>query len=454
MDTHIAELSKTIDPAVLGRRIRNARVAAGLTQSEVAGEDASTAYISRIEAGQRRPDVRLLAKVAARMNTTAEELLLGVTRDQRAELQLALDYAELALSSGDAADALTRVEQVLADAEDTELTDLVRSARYLRAQALETSGADDEAILALEDLAAGEQRDLTWLRVLIALSRCYRESGDLGQAIEVGERGLETLDSYGLAGVDEAVQLTVTVAAAHFERGDVHHASRLCARALTEADKFSSPPARAAAYWNASVIASRQGEVAAALPLAAKALRQYEAGEDGRNVGRLRTQLGILQLRLDPPDPDQAKQTLAQALRELEWSSASPADRAENQLALARAEFLLGDDDAAILRLETLHDLGDRTPLLTADTHVLAGQVAARRGDLTQAHASYQEAILTLSGIGADRGAAQLWFELGGLLEEVGQTDEARDAYRRAAASTGLRTVRAVTQRTTAPAHS
>jgi hypothetical protein len=66
MDPNLAELSRSIDPAILGRRLRNARVAAGLTQTQAAGGDASTAYISRIEAGQRRPDLKLLARLADR----------------------------------------------------------------------------------------------------------------------------------------------------------------------------------------------------------------------------------------------------------------------------------------------------------------------------------------------------------------------------------------------------
>jgi predicted RNA polymerase sigma factor len=47
---------------------------------------------------------------------------------------------------------------------------------------------------------------------------------------------------------------------------------------------------------------------------------------------------------------------------------------------------------------------------------------------------------MTLTSIGADRGAAVLWFELASLLEELGEQDDARDAYKRAAASTGLTT--------------
>ena len=49
-------------------------------------------------------------------------------------------------------------------------------------------------------------------------------------------------------------------------------------------------------------------------------------------------------------------------------------------------------------------------------------------------------AVSILTSIGFDRAAAQTWFELGGLLEEVGEFDAARDAYRSAAASSGLQT--------------
>ena len=51
----------------------------------------------------------------------------------------------------------------------------------------------------------------------------------------------------------------------------------------------------------------------------------------------------------------------------------------------------------------------------------------------------YREAVMLLTSVGADRDAADLWFELAGLLEAVGELDAARDAYRSAAASTGLR---------------
>ena len=74
---------------------------------------------------------------------------------------------------------------------------------------------------------------------------------------------------------------------------------------------------------------------------------------------------------------------------------------------------------------------------MAADAKSLEGQGFAARGEIEEAKVAYREAVLALTGIGSDRGAAQLWFELAGLLEDVGDFDAARDAYKSAAASRG-----------------
>lgn len=439
MDVHLAELSKSIDPAVLGRRLRNARVAAGLTQTEAAGGDASTAYISRIEAGQRRPDLKLLGQVAGRLGTTVDELLVGITRDKRAELRLQLDYAELSLASGSIQDALDQSGAILAELGDSGMLDLVRPARFVRAFALEASGELDNAILALEELTEAPPRDLDWIRGLIALSRCYRESGDLGRAIDVGERATQTIEEQGLAGLNEAMQLTLTVAAAYFERGDTGHAVRLCKQTIKRAEELDSATARGSAYWNASIMSSRQGAVREALALARKAIAIFEQDTDNRNLARLRTEMATMQLRLDPPEAAEALETLEIAARELDWSSANVMDKADNQLAMARATLLLGDTSAAAELSASCYAISrDQAPLSAAEALVLKGQIAASQGNTEEASSIYKEAILILSGAGADRLAAELWFELGGLLQDVGEPAAALDAYRRAAVSTGL----------------
>ena len=439
MDANLADLSRSIDPAILGRRLRNARVAAGLTQTEAAGGAASTAYISRIEAGHRRPDLKLLGHLAERLGTSIEELLLGITRDQRAELRLELDYAELALHSGNAQEALTRAGAILGALPEVGIVDLERGAQFVRAFALEATGDLDGAILALEELTADQPFDLTWVRGLIALSRCYREAGDLGRAVDIGERATETIDQQGLSGLNEAMQLTLTVAAAYFERGDTGHAVRLCKQTIARAEAFGSPAARASAYWNASAMASRQGSVREALAMAQKAMALFEQEDDARNLARLRIELANVQLRQDPPEAAEAKQSLERAAIELDWSNASSMDKAYNQLALARATLLLGDPVTASQLASSSYEISrEQAPLSAAEALVLKGQISASEDRTEEAGATYKEAILLLSGVGADRRAAELWFELGGLLQDVGEAAAALDAYRRAAASTGL----------------
>ncbi|WP_295656123.1 helix-turn-helix domain-containing protein [uncultured Nocardioides sp.] len=438
MRDDLIDLLQTIDPALLGERIRAARLRAGLTQAHVAGDAVSVGYVSRIESGQRRPDTRLLTRIADRVSVPVDELLLGVARDRVAELQVALDHAELELATGSPADALARVEQVLADPGTAGLGTLRRSAAHVRARALEAVGDLQRAILALEDLAA-DAPDLTWIEGMTALSRCYRESGELGRAIEVGIEATRRIEELGLDGLDEAVRLTLGVAAAYYEQGDADYAARLCQRAIDRAEAMDSPVAKAMAYWNSSAIESMRGNAAAALPLTRRALAVIEASHDARSTARLRTQLGILQLLLDPPQPREALEVLTVACRELATTGAGPADMADNRLAQARARLLLGDtDDARRQATEIVDEVRSSMPLLAADAHALLGQVAVHDDELDLARSHFQEAVLLLSGAGADRAAAQLWFELAGMLESVGEPAAALDAYRRAAAATGL----------------
>jgi len=441
MDTQLAALSRSIDPALLGQRIRNARVAAGMTQSQVAGEDVSTAYISRIEDGQRRPEASLLERMAGRMNTTLEELLLGVTKNQEAELQVELDYAELSLRTGSATEAFAKTAAVMDSTSETILPQIYRRATYVRALAMETAGDLDDAIIALEALTEeGPHTDTRVLAGLVALSRCYRESGDLIRTIEVGERAQSIIEEAGLGGLSEAVELAVIVASAYAARGDVDDALRVCSSAVEASDRLGAAAGRSEAYWNASIQQARQGAHEAALPLARKAIALAEAGDEARALGRLRTELGTLLLHADPPAVQDARTVLERAESELAWSEASAFDRAQNLLAQARSRFLQRDFDAAAALAESGRTTaGEEAPIVAAESRVLEGQIAVEQGRQDDARKAYRDAIKIASDVEvADRDAAQFWFELGGLLDDLGERDDASDAYRRAAASTGL----------------
>src|SRR5256714_2456686 len=78
----------------LGERLRQLRVAAGLTQTELAGDRFSKEYISQIERGKTRPTEGTIEWLADRLGVDAGFLASGVATDERARLEGALSRAE------------------------------------------------------------------------------------------------------------------------------------------------------------------------------------------------------------------------------------------------------------------------------------------------------------------------------------------------------------------------
>jgi len=447
MDTVDSVLLQAIDLHVLGDRLRAARLARGWTQTDLADGLMSVGYVSRIESGLRRPNTGVLESLASRLDVAIDELLRGPTAREQDAIRLSLDFAELSLETGDTIEGEARARDARDRARAIAHHEMADRAQYLVARALEQQGKVDDAILELEALVTSPVGSLLSVRATLALSRCYRESGDLSLAIDLGERVLIELSGSPLDSTDEAVQLAVTVAAAYWERGDTGQAIRTCRKAIDKAERLDSPKARASAYWNASMMESRKGSVVHAVPLAERALALLAEGQDGRNLARLRSVLADMQLQLDPPEFEAAQENLERAEEELRHSSASAIDLARNKLFRAQATLLAGNHDTARSMSQEVYDeVVDQVPDLAAHACTILGQSVSASGDVEGASQAYRQAVMLLTGIGADRGAAQLWFELAGLSEGVGDFDTARVAYRSAAASAGLRsrtTVRA-----------
>ena len=81
------------DPVAMGRRLREARIASGLSQRELAFPGCSPAYISRIEQGERIPSLQVL-----------RDLRLAAPRDdipsRHADLARVRDAAQRASTKG------------------------------------------------------------------------------------------------------------------------------------------------------------------------------------------------------------------------------------------------------------------------------------------------------------------------------------------------------------------
>jgi tetratricopeptide (TPR) repeat protein len=403
----------------------------------VAGTEITAAYISRIESGQRRPTQAVLRLIASRLDTSAEWLLTGVEAQDAADIELTLRYAELALKSGEAADARSELQKLL-DRDDT-LGPLRPRVLWLMGLALEVAGELEAAIAWLEELRSMPTA-MSPLLVGTALSRCYRDAGDLARAIDVAEDARRLAAEAGLTGTDDEIRLTMTLVAAYQERGDRAYAAHLCNQALIAAEAHGSAPARAAVYWNASILAKKRARPAEAVTLADRALLLLSEGEDDRNLARLRAVFGLLLLEQDPPDVGGAEKHLSQSQDELRARDGSVVDLARGELGLARCFLLRGDLDEALRRASiALEGATGSSPSLSADAQAVIGRIAAARGDLPAACDHFRTAAALMTAAQADREAAALWFQLGELLDSSGDATGARDAFRSAAAATGLR---------------
>jgi tetratricopeptide (TPR) repeat protein len=96
----------------IGQRLREARLAAGLTQQQLAGERYTKAYISALENGIAKPSMAALNYLAPRLGKTASEVLSDPSRAW-ARLE-----ADLALASGNWQAALDGYDGLLDQAQE------------------------------------------------------------------------------------------------------------------------------------------------------------------------------------------------------------------------------------------------------------------------------------------------------------------------------------------------
>jgi len=94
----------------LGVRMRQLRVSAGLTQSELAGDRCSKEYLSQIERGKTRPTPEMLAWLAERLGVDAGFLETGQSSAEYAESEAAIARAEAAVEGRQFEEALSALE--------------------------------------------------------------------------------------------------------------------------------------------------------------------------------------------------------------------------------------------------------------------------------------------------------------------------------------------------------
>jgi tetratricopeptide (TPR) repeat protein len=402
----------------------------------------SDSYVSLIESGKRIPTPDVVRLLARKLGCSASYLSSGIDEDAQDRMRVTLEYAEIALQNGEAAEARDRLTELLADPDLPSLPEYSRRARWGYALALEATGALDEALQEFAALTAVLSPDYDteeWIRLNIAMSRCHREKGDAARSVAVAEGAFARATGKPGPWSDETVKLGATLVGAYLERGDLVSGGQLAERLIEHADAVGSSVARMAAYWEAAIVARYQADFEKAVAYGERALALLGEAADLRNLSRLRGEYGTLMLLAHPDDAARARDELQRATREMTATAAGGIDIARCLTELARAELALGQPRKAADRAaEALDLLGDEPRPATAGALIVLGEARIRLGRETDAAEVLGRAMTCLRQMEPSREVAESWFNLAELLSQTGDEEHRAEAYRRALTCAGL----------------
>ena len=402
------------DPAAVGRRLRDARTSAGLTQRALAFPGCTAAYISRIEDGQRVPSLQLLRELGRRLGTSADFLATGSS--QQSEISLLVD-AEIALRLDDIPEATRLFTRIYDDAvSPAEKADAVEGL----AQVAFRSGNVEEAIERFQQAAqlanvAEEERPT----LADGLARAYAAAGLLAEAIELLERCVERYESDPL----QFVRFAGLLGAALTDNGSFAEAERLLARALKRGRESSDPYTRARLYWSEARLRLQRGQPEQAEQFALRTLEILRTTEDGYALARMLQ--GLAQIYIDGGRPADGLELLLEGFP-IVANAGTPIEIAQYRLEEARARAALGEHEAAAaLAMQVSAQLGDDRSLDAGRTFALLGSIFASVGQESRSRELLELAIEILEEHNPTRYLIDAYKALASILKARGDSDAA-----------------------------
>ncbi|MGH3131103.1 MAG: helix-turn-helix domain-containing protein, partial [Gaiellaceae bacterium] len=298
--------SARLDAPSLGERLRQLRVSQGMTQSELAGERFSKEYVSQIERGKTRPTSETIQWLAARLGADAGFLANGVSTDQRGRVETALARAEALTEAQQLEEAVAAYEDARSAVAATGLPELEVRALSGQAKALILSGdprtATDLLTYARELTEGAGFSDVERADVLYRLGVCRYMLSSVATAISLLDTALELAEHSGLPCDLLRSNILHYRSRCYRRQRDYEAAREDVERALELAEGLSDRRTVGHLYFQASLLAEREGHWVLARSYAERAKAQYEEIADRTNVGRLMNNLGGLNFLLGKPD--------------------------------------------------------------------------------------------------------------------------------------------------------
>jgi tetratricopeptide (TPR) repeat protein len=421
----------------LGERVRALRVAAGLTQTELAGERFSKEYISQIERGKTRPTATTVAWLAARLGVESVFLASGVSTEERAKVEAQLERAEALSASHSYDEAVEAFGDAAPGVEASGAPALQVRAFAGEAWALQESGRVREAMELLqrarELVERPEFSDVDRGDVLFRLAVCRYKLSSISTATSLFDQALQLADRSGLPCDQLRAQILQWRSRCHRRMRDYVAARDDADRGLELANAIGDRRTMADNYFQASLIAQRQGHYVLSRGYAQRAKELYQQLNDERNVGRLHLMLGGLTLLLG--DEEHAVEHLnASFSRALD--AESPADAAQALEGIARVHLNRGEyDQADELARKALALLQGREDYLheVSPSQLVLGRALLERGRLDEAEECFRAADAAAEQMASISHRTEAWVALGDLAARRGDDREAARLYRNAA---------------------
>src|SRR5664280_1964841 len=359
----------------LGERLRRLRKERGLSQQSISGPGLTTAHISRIEAGLRRPSVRAIRALAKKLDVTPEYLETGTQLGPRGDLELRIADAELELRIGTAQPEATVENLQSLISEARVLGDPLITARAAAALgvALTATSSYAQAIPLLEEATASASITAT-LRpdVFLALARAHSAAGSIATSISVLEASLDYVREYANEHVGAYMRFAVSLSYALTDAGRFDEARASLEKAMEEHGDDCDRRAQVSNYWTLARITAMSGETPVALDHLRRAIALLEADEDLLAVAKAEGAYG--QLLVIEGRFEEARGPLDKCVRTLEGAGRSDdlglfvTDQAICVAELGDTDGLVGDEQAEVIAssgtLEGAHAFVQRTARL------------------------------------------------------------------------------------------
>ena len=417
----------------IGQRLRRLRHERGLSQRELSSPGVSYAYISRIEAGARRPSVKALRMLAKKLGVSADYLETGSEIRDTDERELRIADAELELRLADQPGEAEQKLEALRDAA-VAAGDVVAASRANIALGLAAAAAGRNAD-AIERLEAGLELSPVSPSgrpdVFATLGRAYAATGRPDRAVEVFERCLAEVSEDAPEDLTAQVRFTTYLSYALTDLGDLERAQGVLDTALDQADAMTDAYSRVRLYWSLARLADLQGRPAAALDYVRRAIALLDVTDDTLHLARAHLLCGSILLSQGRAEDAGRHFDLAE---ELFGSHPEPVDIASLYTDQARRAAHLGDGDEATRRARAALDaVGDEYPHERGNALWALAEGLALTGDTDGAHESFRNATTLLEEQGHRRDYVEAYRAWGKFLRRSGREDEALEVLERAA---------------------